>query len=158
MSRLLRDPGESYRGKGFSPMLMRRNRMRKTLRTGSTAAERAATIFLRDLTRPKMRMTRRARRMRTIWLELLDRTVERRLETTTIVSDRLQTLVRKGLSQLQKRLTASSAVKITVKARFMRLMRRLRLARLGPSCGAGLWLSKLSPLRYWDSSTVQAKL
>ncbi len=165
------------------PMLMRRKRMRKTLRTGRMAMLRAVMIFLSDLTRPKRRMTRRARRTRTTPVDLLVTAVETRLMMTTKASRMLHGLVMKGRNQWQKALTTSSMVKRTVKARLKRSTRRARsdlsslLSPVRSSCAASdgygamaapvserCWLETLPVLdcwstfvRSWDSMMVKMK-
>ena len=71
-----------------------------------------------DLTRPKSRMTRRARRMRTMpvgWLVTMIDIIDM---ATMKVSSRLQGFSKKARNQWEKALIASSTVKSSVKKRF----------------------------------------
>jgi len=73
--------------------------MRSTLKTGSIAMVSAVMIFLKDRIRPKRRMTRRARRARTMPVGLLVAAAAATLMTTTMVSRMLHGLVTKGRNQ-----------------------------------------------------------
>ena len=107
-------------------MPIRRKRMRKTLSTGASASERAEMILRSDLTRPKRRMTRRARKMRTMpvgWLVTMSDMTDM---ATMKVSSRLQAFWMKGWNQWENMLIASSTVKRSVK-------KRLSLSRMSES-------------------------
>ena len=73
--------------------------MRNTFRTGSMAIVRAEMIFLSDLTRPKSRMTRRARRIRTMPVGSLVMTVEMRLIVMMKVSSMFHAFLINGRNQ-----------------------------------------------------------
>mmetsp|Transcript_37886 Transcript_37886/g.100823 ORF Transcript_37886/g.100823 Transcript_37886/m.100823 type:complete len:221 (-) Transcript_37886:414-1076(-) len=130
-------------------MLMRRKRMRKTLSTGTMELLRAWMIFLRDLTRPKRRMTRRARRMRTMpvgWLV----TIRERIDMVTMkTSSQFQGSTMKGLHQWQNMLMASSAVKTSVNM-VLSCSRVEPVAVLEPSSFCMLSMN-------WHSTTVHTK-
>jgi hypothetical protein len=80
-------------------MLMRRNRMMKTLRTGSIAIESAVRILRREVTRRKSRRTRRARRTRTTLVDWPVGATEARLMPTMKTSSRFQGFRKKGTHQ-----------------------------------------------------------
>mmetsp|Transcript_48387 Transcript_48387/g.101090 ORF Transcript_48387/g.101090 Transcript_48387/m.101090 type:complete len:200 (+) Transcript_48387:2238-2837(+) len=93
--------------------------MKKALHMGAMDAESAARIFLEELSRPKRRETRRARRERRmvtgITLSRGPRTTRDMPTTRRSKTDQL--LEKKLANQWEKRLTQSSAAKTTVKPR-----------------------------------------
>jgi hypothetical protein len=93
--------------------------MKKALHMGTMEAESAARIFLEELSRPKRRETRRARRER---MMVMGMTLSRGPRTmrdmpTTRRSKTDQLLEKKSANQWEKRLMQSSTVKMTVKPR-----------------------------------------
>ena len=80
-------------------MPISRKRIRNTFSTGASASDSAEIIFLSDLTRPKRRMTRRARRMRTMPVGWLVTMSDMRDMATMKASNRLQAFWMKGRNQ-----------------------------------------------------------
>ncbi len=101
-------------------------RMRKAFIMGTMEAERAETIFLSALSRPKRRMTRKARMRRRMVMGMSTGPRATRDMRTTKASRRLHGLRRKGCSQCASMLTDSSAANTTVK-------KRLEASRACPS-------------------------
>ena len=104
------------------PMQSRMKRMRKTWQTGTSASARADRILRRDLRRPKIRSTRRARITRTIPVGSSVRTRETSDMPTTNMSIQHHGSVMKGKNQVEKARIASSITKIIVKLRLRVVM------------------------------------
>jgi hypothetical protein len=128
-------------------MLMRRMRMEKTPRTGSSATASDATMLRSALIRPKMRRTRTARRLTTRPGDWPLAAAEATETATTAASRRFQGQRTKGRSQWAKALTASSREERATKRR----LRRSRACAMGVSC------EPVALVMYSASRMVQTK-